>query len=148
MEDTNSLDPCDEIDIFALHFVFLKHINNHLAEWADAWNRHPISGEHNFSPQQLWTIGMVQLVGSGSLIANELEAQCFENISEVCLRMMKFGIHNLYFNYLQYTKTTLTFNAAEPMSSEGINMTSTVKVRVVFQGMLLSMPLYIGHWQQ
>lgn len=85
LEDINSLDLYDEIDIFALHFVFLKRINNHLAEWADAWNRHPISGEHNYSPQQLWTIGLVQLVGSGSLIANELEAQCFETILEVCL---------------------------------------------------------------
>ena len=83
LEDINCLDPCDEVDLYALHFVFLNRINNHLAEWSAAWNRHPISGEHNYSPLQLWTLGLVQLADSGSLIARELEAQCFESIPEV-----------------------------------------------------------------
>ena len=39
LEDTDRLDPYDEVDVYALHFVFLKRINNHLAEWAAAWNR-------------------------------------------------------------------------------------------------------------
>ena len=77
------LNPCNELDLFALHYVYAERINNHIAEWTDAWNRHPISSEGNKSPVQLWTMGMITLIGSGSTIAQELEADNFEHISQV-----------------------------------------------------------------
>eukprot|EP00731_Ephydatia_muelleri_P021403 Em0013g1130a len=76
------LNPCNELDLFALHYVYTERINNHIAEWTDAWNRHPISSEGNKSPVQLWTMGMITFIGSGSTIAQELEADNFEHISQ------------------------------------------------------------------
>ena len=42
LESVHLLNPCNELDLFALHYVYTERINNHIAEWMDAWNRHPI----------------------------------------------------------------------------------------------------------
>ena len=91
LESINVLDPCNEIDLFALHYVYSDRINKHIAEWTDAWNRHPISTEQNLSPLQLWTAGLIQMVGSGSIVAKELENDVFEALSDVsqyCNKML------------------------------------------------------------
>ncbi|KAL5505178.1 hypothetical protein EMCRGX_G006573 [Ephydatia muelleri] len=90
LESVHLLNPCNELDLFALHYVYTERINNHIAEWTDAWNRHPISSEGNKSPVQLWTMGMITLIGSGSTIAQELEADNFEHISQNAVE--SFGI--------------------------------------------------------
>ena len=100
LESVHLLNPCNELDLFALHYVYTERINNHIAEWTDAWNRHPISSEGNKSPVQLWTMGMIRLIGSGSTIAQELEADNFEHISQVrsvILQMMSIVIFSFYF---------------------------------------------------
>ena len=58
MEDYGILDPCDETDLWCLHYVFLKEINDCLSRWVEAWIRHPLRTEHNRSPLQLWITGM------------------------------------------------------------------------------------------
>ena len=58
MEDYGILDPCDETDLWCLHYVFLKEINYCLSRWVEAWIRHPLRTEHNRSPLQLWITGM------------------------------------------------------------------------------------------
>ena len=50
LESVHLLNPCNELDLFALHYVYTERINNHIAVWTDAWNRHPISSEGNKSP--------------------------------------------------------------------------------------------------
>ena len=83
LEAINLLDPCNEIDLFALHYVYSDRINKHIAEWTDAWNRHPISTEHNLSPLQMWTAGLIQMLGSSSIEAEELGSYHFEAMSDV-----------------------------------------------------------------
>ena len=51
------LDPLNEIDLYCLHRVFLPHINAALDAFVESWNNHPISGERNFSPNQLFVRG-------------------------------------------------------------------------------------------
>jgi hypothetical protein len=58
MEDYGILDPCNETDLWCLHYVFLKEINYCLSRWVEAWIRHPLRTEHNRSPLQLWITGM------------------------------------------------------------------------------------------
>ena len=58
MEDYGILDPCDETDLWCLHYIFLKEINDCLSRWVEAWIRHPLRTEHNRSPLQLWITGM------------------------------------------------------------------------------------------
>ncbi|KAL5510330.1 hypothetical protein EMCRGX_G005859 [Ephydatia muelleri] len=90
LESVHLLNPCNELDLFALHYVYTERINNHIAEWTDAWNRDRISSEGKKSPVQLWTMGMIKRIGSGSTIAQELEADNFEHISQNAVE--SFGI--------------------------------------------------------
>ena len=85
LEDTSNLDPFNEVDMFALHYVFTERINRHLTEWTNAWNRHKISTCGNYSPLQMWAGGLITLIGSGSTVAEELESDCFEDVTEVCI---------------------------------------------------------------
>ena len=60
LEDEEKLDPLNEIDLYCLHRVFLPRINAALDAFAESWNNHPISGERNFSPNQLFAHGALQ----------------------------------------------------------------------------------------
>ena len=59
MEDEGLLDPVDEVDLFSLHFVFIPRINQQLGSFKSAYSRHRLRTEHNSSPLQLWTRGML-----------------------------------------------------------------------------------------
>ena len=58
MEDYGILDPDDEVDLWCLHFVFMREINDCPSRWVEAWIRHPLRTEHNRSPLQLWIRGI------------------------------------------------------------------------------------------
>ena len=79
LEALGMLDPDNEIHLFCLHFIFIPRINRHLTTWREAWAKHPMRSEHNFSPEQLWISGLQRIAGSGSLVANEV----FEDLNEV-----------------------------------------------------------------
>ena len=59
MEDEGLLDPVDEVDLFALHFVFIPRINRQLESFKAAYCRHRLRTEHNRTPLQLWTRGIL-----------------------------------------------------------------------------------------
>ena len=42
------------LDLYSLHFVYLPKINDHFIKFVNAWNAHPLSYEHNISPNQMW----------------------------------------------------------------------------------------------
>ena len=44
--------------------IFLPRINKSLKEFVEQMNQRPVSTEHNMSPLQLWTSGMLQNVNS------------------------------------------------------------------------------------
>ena len=58
MEDCVILDPCDKTDLWCLHCIFLKEINDCLSRWVKASIRHPPRTQHNPSPLKLWIAGM------------------------------------------------------------------------------------------
>ncbi|KAK6484067.1 hypothetical protein HHUSO_G13739, partial [Huso huso] len=60
MEHIGILDSNNPQHIQVLHFVFLPRINQPLNEFINQWNNHSLSSEHNMSPLQLWTLGMLQ----------------------------------------------------------------------------------------
>lgn len=53
MEEQGILDPIDEIDIFALHYVYVPIINLHLKRFKETWNNHQIRTANNLTPMQL-----------------------------------------------------------------------------------------------
>ena len=82
LEDINLLDPLNKIHLFSLHYVYLPRINRHLQEWQNGWNNHNLRTEHNFSPLQLYTVGLHRLIGSSSRIAQELTSDVFETVND------------------------------------------------------------------
>ena len=68
LERSGVLDVANEIDMFCLHYVYLRRINNHLQRFLDGWNNHPISTERNMTPNQLWIYDLHRIIGSGTNI--------------------------------------------------------------------------------
>jgi hypothetical protein len=59
LEEMGNLDVNNNVYMFCLHYVFLPRINQSLAKWKSAWNKHKISTEGNLTPEQLYTRGMI-----------------------------------------------------------------------------------------
>ena len=78
LETINILDPCNDVHLFCLHYVFLPRINRHLDSWKEAWVTHPLRSKHSMTPEQLWTSGLLGISRSGNHIAKEV----FENLNE------------------------------------------------------------------
>ena len=72
LEKTHYLDTDNESHLWALHYVFLPRINQHLKEFSLGWNSHPISSEQNMSPKQLWIRGMHHVARTNSRVAEEM----------------------------------------------------------------------------
>ena len=53
LQDNETLDPLNNLDIFCLHWVYMPIINRTLEEFCESWNNHPLSSEHNLTPNQL-----------------------------------------------------------------------------------------------
>uniref|UniRef100_A0AAQ4NS62 Integrase catalytic domain-containing protein n=1 Tax=Gasterosteus aculeatus aculeatus TaxID=481459 RepID=A0AAQ4NS62_GASAC len=54
LEDQGTLNPDNEVHLFALHWIFLPLVQQSLDSFRDAWNFHGLRTERNQSPQQLW----------------------------------------------------------------------------------------------
>ncbi|CAL9706709.1 unnamed protein product [Knipowitschia caucasica] len=54
LEYQGTLNPDNEVHLFALHWIFLPLIQQSLNSFRDAWNFHGLRTERNQSPQQLW----------------------------------------------------------------------------------------------
>lgn len=65
LENHLLLDPNDDAQLWCLHYVFLRIINDHLVNWQRAYIYHPLSSEHNKTPMQLWVRGLHEAMGSG-----------------------------------------------------------------------------------
>ena len=73
MEDSGILDPSNNVDLFALHHVFIPRINAQLDVFRQSYTNHRIRTAGNQSPLQLWTRGMTQESGDDAAIQGVLE---------------------------------------------------------------------------
>ena len=64
LEKNNLLNPNDELDLAALHYVFIPRINENLEKFKVSWNNHKLSTEKQKTPNQLYILGMLDLFGS------------------------------------------------------------------------------------
>lgn len=60
LEDEGILDPLNDIDLFCIHFTILPKLASCLNEFVESWNHHCLSTENNLTPEQLYTIGMME----------------------------------------------------------------------------------------
>lgn len=65
LEHQNHLDPDQKCHCYALHYVYLKGINQSLSVFKDGWNHHSVWTEHHLSPHQLFVWGALQLQRRG-----------------------------------------------------------------------------------
>ena len=65
MEYISILDSANEEQLFALHYVFIPRISLALSHFRAGWNNHSIRTEHNLSPEQLFTAGVLRLQRCG-----------------------------------------------------------------------------------
>ena len=65
MEDAGMLDIENEIQLFSLQYVYLPRINEHLGQFVQSWNCHPLTSSNCLSPCQLWVRGLIDNVNSG-----------------------------------------------------------------------------------
>ncbi|KAL6459658.1 hypothetical protein MHYP_G00314170 [Metynnis hypsauchen] len=56
LEAAGQLNPDSDAHIFALHWIFIPHLQRHLAFFKEAWNHHRLRTEGNQSPVQLWMV--------------------------------------------------------------------------------------------
>ena len=76
LEQQGYLNPDNDTDLFALHFVFIPRINRALEQFTAAWNNHRLSTENNLTPIQLYTVYSV-----GSELFNEQDVTNLEGDS-------------------------------------------------------------------
>lgn len=62
----------DPVDLWCLHFIYIKLINSALATFVNGWCHHPMSSANGLSPLQLWMQGMLTKYHSGLRITEEM----------------------------------------------------------------------------
>lgn len=75
LEDCQILDPLSEIDLYALHCVYIKRINDALDEFVSQYNHHPMRTVNNRSPLQMFFEGVLthsSHTGAQSIIAGDV----------------------------------------------------------------------------
>ena len=61
LEQQDLLDPLNNLNLWALHYVYLPRINHSLTEFIHSWNHHPIRSACHKTPHQLYTAGCLLL---------------------------------------------------------------------------------------
>ena len=61
LEQQDLLNPLNDLNLWALHYIFLPRINRCLVEFIHSWNNHPIRTACHKTPQQLFTAGSLVL---------------------------------------------------------------------------------------
>ena len=59
MERMGILDSTNELDIFALHYVYAPRIERAIAEFVQQWNYHGLRTMNGKSPLALWNTGII-----------------------------------------------------------------------------------------
>ena len=81
LEEEELLDPLNDIDLYCVHFAVLPEINHCLKGFMASWNHHSISTEHNMTPEQLFTIGMLHQLSAASRNAPNSTSSDFGSIN-------------------------------------------------------------------
>ena len=64
LEENGLLSSDDNSDLFCLHYVYEKRINNAIRLFQHGWNNHKLRTEQHRTPMQLFIEGMLTLQGS------------------------------------------------------------------------------------
>ena len=60
LEGEGKLDPDSDVDMFCLHFVYIKKINEALRYFTEGWNNHAVTTESGMTPTQVFVAGALR----------------------------------------------------------------------------------------
>ena len=83
LEAAGKLDRENEIDLYCLRFVFLHLIQDKVDGFKKEWNTHRLRTVGNFSPQQLYNLGLHKLEKRA-----KKEKKKFPELDQVCSIMI------------------------------------------------------------
>jgi hypothetical protein len=72
LEQQNVFNPDSELQLMALHLVYLPLVNNALNAFVKQWNNHPVTSACNYTPIQLWVRGLVVNRNTGYSAVNDV----------------------------------------------------------------------------
>jgi len=81
MEDSGVFDPCDEMHLYALHFIYLPIIQNSLTNFMEAWNNHQMRSVRNWSPNQIWLNGIISPLNANQTAIQNLTRHDEESVN-------------------------------------------------------------------
>ena len=81
LEDEGQLDLNNDIDLFALHYVYLPRVNRQLEEFCTIYSHHRLRSEGMMTPYQLWIEGMAKLNGDVLAVHGTDELQMSWDVS-------------------------------------------------------------------
>ena len=87
LEDAGVLDPLNDVDLFCVHFTILPQLSRCLNKFVESWNHHSLSSENNLTPEQLYTIGMLERQATCQQHSNQLSVGSLHSID--------FSLHSL-----------------------------------------------------
>ncbi len=73
LEDNGMLEPTSNVDLFALHYIFVPRINHHLDVFRESYSHHRLRTARNRSPYQLWIGGMTERSGDNAALQGVLQ---------------------------------------------------------------------------
>ena len=74
LEQSHLLDALNEINLFALYYIYIPGMNQALKEFQEGWNHHGIRTASHLSPHHLFVRGSLQLRSSGLTALDFLES--------------------------------------------------------------------------
>lgn len=95
LEDSEVLNPDDDVHRLSLHIVYLPEIQKRLEQFRQAWNPHPLRTENNHTPTQLWTEGMLKSIATDSTAVNNVFGENPYRDQNIDAILAQYGIQTL-----------------------------------------------------
>ena len=95
LEDSEVLNPDNDVHRLSLHIVYLPEIQNRLEQFRQAWNLHPLRTEKNRTPTQLWTEGMLRNIATDSTAVNNVFGENPYSDQNIEAILAQYGIQTL-----------------------------------------------------
>ncbi|CAL8406534.1 unnamed protein product [Arctogadus glacialis] len=95
LEDSEVLNPDNDVHRLSLHIVYLPEIQNRLEQFRQAWNLHPLRTENNRTPTQLWTEGMLRNIATDSTAVNNVFGENPYSDQNIEAILAQYGIQTL-----------------------------------------------------
>ena len=101
VEESDVLQPLNEVHLFALHFVYLPRINRACQEFLNMFNNSLMRTERNRSPVQVFRQGCIEMYGFASFNLFNRHGLGADQLNEEPIDYTSYGVENAYEDNIQ-----------------------------------------------